>query len=408
LLVAVGMLVAGCNNSADEPTNVAGRDVTPPEPPSCTADCDTRGVYPFTGFAPELGGVASVSATMADADVVGLGEAAHASAGFIGVKIRISRDLIERHGFRVVTWESSRVPARKLQRYVETCEGDPGEATKSLYAIWADVQTRDFTTWLCKWNQAHPSDKVQVHGYDVQAPLDDYNELAAVLDEGMIAGLSTCDRSMTGFPNQEAYDACKAGIGRARAHLHAHPELTAADIALTSFAGWQDEVFMNDSAKSFEARDIAMAKVFLKLRALHFAGKKSLVWAHNIHVVKRHETVAQSWVGGPIVTMGTQLDRELPGRYRTIAVVGMNVSLNRDGYMGPVRPAPSAGSLEAHLQKLGHQAVLIDLRHPRATDVLPAGMRFEMGAPGVEINVPAENYDGVLYLETSPMATLVP
>ncbi|HET9954085.1 MAG TPA: hypothetical protein VFQ61_06260, partial [Polyangiaceae bacterium] len=65
------------------------------------------GVFPVSGYSPRLPAheLAPIAATLADADVVGLGEAAHGSAGFIGIKVRLSRELIEHYGFRVIAWE---------------------------------------------------------------------------------------------------------------------------------------------------------------------------------------------------------------------------------------------------------------------------------------------------------------
>jgi erythromycin esterase-like protein len=185
--------------------------------------------------------------------------------------------------------------------------------------------------------------------------------------------------------------------------------LGTARIALTSLEGWQDESNATDSARSFELRDIAMASVFEGLRQLHFPTKKAVLWAHNIHVVKHHEAVESSWVGGPIVTMGTKLERDLgSARYRAVALIGWEVSLNRDGYRGPVSPAPSGSSLEARLHAAARGSLHLDLHGQDASALVPPGRSFELGAPGVETHVPAQGYDAILYLEQSPMAELVP
>jgi erythromycin esterase-like protein len=387
-----------------------------------------KGAHRLSGFDPDLPStdLGAVRDVVGDAEIVGLGESAHASAGFLGLKIRIAKDLIEKGGFRAVTWESARVPLRRMQQYIDTCQGDPGEAAKSLYAIWSDVQTRDFAAWLCQWNQTHAAERVQVHGFDVQDPGSDFVELsdffhlaAPAESERLIEGLLPCDTGgMSGTTGRDV-TACKTGIAEVERYLDDHAmDLSANDlgaahatarIAITSFAAWQAESTLLSYDASFEARDIGMAKVFEQLRALHFPGTKALIFAHNIHVVKRHETVSQSWVGGPIVTQGTQLDRDLgDGRYRAFAMVGMHVSLNRNGYKGPVSPSPSSSSLEAVLHALGEPALLVDLHAPGVTSLFPAGNTLEMGAPGIEHNVPAENYDGVFYLEESPLAELVP
>jgi erythromycin esterase-like protein len=421
--------LSGCGSSSDDEPSGASTGIgeTSPPPMLDTAVAE-NGVYTLAGFAPELppDDLAPIAASLRDADVVGLGESAHGSAGFLGVKVRISRELIEHHGFRVVTWESHRVPARRLQQYVATCAGDAGEAVKSLIPIWADMQTRDFAGWLCRWNQAHPDDPVQVHGFDVQDPAADAEELKAFVTaaapaqaDWLVTGLSMCDTKFRTTSSDDDHARCLAGIAAFRAFLDLQADalaksgtpvgLATAYIALTSLAAWQDEWLIADPATSFEARDVGMAKVFEQLRALHFPGEKALIWAHNIHVVKRHESVRYSWVGGPIVTQGTQLERDLgEGHYRSLAIIGLNVAINRDGYVGPVPTPPSPESVEVLLQGGARPALFADLHHPNIGRVLTPGTAYEMGAPGAERNVPAESYDGVLYLEDSPPATLVP
>jgi len=428
LAVSLCLVACGAVPSLGEGTASGGRpqaELPPGGRPAC-ADAPegcTRGagVAPLAGYAPTLPpeDLAPVAAALAEADIVGLGEAAHASAGFLGIKVRLSRELIERHGFRAVTWETARVPMRKLDAYVQTCVGDPTQATiDGLDVIWADVQTRDFARWLCEWNRGHPNDRVQVHGVDVQDPRADRTELEqfferAVPNEarGWMAALDACERA-------QGHAACTAGIAKVRGNMDARREelasrgtpagLATAHIALTSYEAWQDATMIPGYAESFEARDIGMARVLEQLRALHFPGKKTVLWAHNIHVVKRHETVADSWVGGPIVTQGTQLDRDLgPGRYRTLALIGWDVFLNRPGQRGHVNPVPTEASLEARLHELGRGALFVDLHHPNVGEVVPAGRAFELGAPGVEVHVPADNYDGILFLDASPMAEVL-
>jgi erythromycin esterase-like protein len=224
----------------------------------------------------------------------------------------------------------------------------------------------------------------------------------------LLTPLAACD---TG-----AYQECKVATDRLRAHFDRQSNelaaattaeaLATARVALTSYAGWQEAAMTRDYARSFEARDLAMADVFLQLRELHFPREKAMIWAHNIHVVKAHETVRQSWVGAPIVTLGSAVAQQLGDRYRAVALIGYDVWLNRPEQRGRVVPSPSARSVEATLHQLGQAALFIDLSQASAAEpsVVPSGVAFELGAPGVETHVPSQNYDGLLYLDHSPMA----
>lgn len=411
-LVGGSSLASACDGGSQEGSPVSPAELTPcvSTPERCSSEA---GVFALSGYAPTLPDdeLEPVGEVLREAEIVGLGEAAHASAGFIGLKIRLSRLLIEQARFRAILWESDRIPARTLDAYVQTCEGDASEAVRSLGPLWADVQTRDFAQWLCEWNQAHPDDRVQVHGFDVQNPQADRAELEQLLSEivpsarTLIASLNACE--------WRQYRACKDALVAIGAELDAIADggaaaatdaVSAARIALTSYAGWQDQLMIAGYARSFEARDIAMANVVLQLRALHFPGEKALLWAHNIHVVKQHESVFESWVGDAIVTQGTALDRELGDGYRAVAMIGHEIWLNRPEQRGRASPRPSPSSFEAVLRAMGAPGYFIDVRHPEASNVLPLDQMLELGAPGVETHVPRNNYDAILYLETSPMA----
>jgi erythromycin esterase-like protein len=178
-----------------------------------------------------------------------------------------------------------------------------------------------------------------------------------------------------------------------------------ARIALVSYQGGQDARYSSDSVRAFEARSVAMAAVFQLLRKRYFPAKKALLWAHNIHVVKQHESVLGSWTGGAIITQGTLLDRELiPGAYRAAAMVGRTVAVNRPEQRGAVSPSPGMNSLEVMLHELGTSVSFLDLQQGHARAVLPESQPVELGAPGVELLVPERCFDGIFFLDESPMA----
>jgi erythromycin esterase-like protein len=78
-----------------------------------------------------------------------------------------------RSGFRAVALETPWATARIATRYVESCTGSPQEAARSIFGVFAFVQMRGLFEWMCKWNTAHPADKVAFWGYDIQDPWSD-------------------------------------------------------------------------------------------------------------------------------------------------------------------------------------------------------------------------------------------
>ncbi|HET9954338.1 MAG TPA: erythromycin esterase family protein, partial [Polyangiaceae bacterium] len=232
------------------------------------------------------------------------------------------------YGFRVIAWESERVRTRKLDDYVRSCAGSASEAVKQLHEYWADEQTRDFARWLCEWNRAHPLDLVHVYGIDVQDPAADRAELRQLLSRTQevpgswqkrktwsplashLGALAICERGHDDLCRVALRDFERTLDEQARsAHaLESTAVIGAARIALTSYSAWQARASIADEARAFEARALGMASVFLQLKSRYFPHRRSILWAHNIHVVKRHSAVRWTWLGTPIETLGTRLE----------------------------------------------------------------------------------------------------
>ncbi|WP_394828945.1 erythromycin esterase family protein [Pendulispora albinea] len=134
------------------------------------------------------------------ARMVGLGESVHTSGGFHQAHERMVKFMVKEMGFRVLALETPRVRALPVTNYVATCQGDPTEALRSIYGVFASTNMRNLVTWMCQWNTEHPKDPVRFVGFDMKEPWFDHLALEAFLREAspadaeaLIEGLSTCD-----------------------------------------------------------------------------------------------------------------------------------------------------------------------------------------------------------------------
>jgi erythromycin esterase-like protein len=354
----------------------------------------------------------------ASASILGIGESIHTSGGFIAAKAALVRHLVEKQGYRVLTFESPRAPiASTMAPYVATCAGNPTAAAQSLFAIWRTGATRDLMSWLCEYNKAHASDPVRVMGFDIQQPEADSAALFSFLTKAGTAtslaeGLATCSAiyDATKPYSDGDHQACIAGLDALDAYVTAHDaDLTSslgadavadAKLASVSYRAWQEEAYQY--SRSFElsnaVRDAGMAFVFKTLRARFFPDQKSIIWAHNTHLSEAHTEVQAGWLAG-VKTMGTILRADLGQTYRSVGFVGYDVQINWPGWGQGKVAAPSPNAYEVLLHGLGYPSLFVRL--DRVDGALDPSVPRPIGTPSEETMAPAHQWDALLYLDVS-------
>ncbi|HEX2223479.1 MAG TPA: erythromycin esterase family protein [Thermoanaerobaculia bacterium] len=240
-----------------------------------------------------------------DARIVSLGEATHGTREFFQMKHRLLEFLVEERGFTHFSIEAGVPEAARINDYVLTGEGDPGELLEGLrYVPWKTQEVLDLILWMRAYN-ASGRGPVQFTGFDMQIASGAAENLRAFLAQAEPAYLAQAESV---FTRMIAIDA----LHRARA--------TAADSALAQ--GFFDHLSANRGAYlaaglSAEKVDWAIqnARVLVQLaelwvtaatnpsaasavRDLRMAdnvqwildhapsGSKIVLWAHNGHVRK--------------------------------------------------------------------------------------------------------------------------
>jgi erythromycin esterase len=387
------------------------------------------GVHPFLGTDVSLppGDLAPLFSLLAGASYVGIGESIHTSGGYYAVKRRLIQELVQQ-GVRVLAMETPRTPATRVERYLATtCEGSAKDALReTIFGVFADDNTAALFEWLCRFNQQHPSDPVHFYGFDAQQPQDDLGQLTSFLRSGsaavadsLLAGLASCRHDLYGdfdpltgrakpYPAEE-YDRCLAGLDALDRHIaDHHRELVAAtsaeavalaEIASVSFRSWQPGLrfFDSDPPLSYEARDIAMHRIFARLRDLYFPGQRVAIWAHNYHLLANHQEVIGDDMAG-VATFGGELRKEVGDDYQAIGLIGYRVEINWPGVgEGPI-DLPSPLSVEAKLDQLDRPFLIVDPQSPW----LGADRVYPLGGPGAGKMVPAQQFRALVFLAHSP------
>jgi erythromycin esterase len=109
--------------------------------------------------------------TVADAAVVGLGEATHRTREFVQCKHRLLRRLVAEHGTRALALEAPFSETVALDDYVAGSDGDLRAALGGLDLSMYEVEAfAALAEWLRAFNDEQPpDDRVRVYGIDVQS-----------------------------------------------------------------------------------------------------------------------------------------------------------------------------------------------------------------------------------------------
>lgn len=114
--------------------------------------------------------LAPVGDALADARIIGLGEATHGTREFFQLKHRIVRYLVEEQGLRLFTMEANLPETMALNNYIVHGEGDALEALAGTHFwVWRNEAVLALVEWLREFNADRPlDDRVRFYGIDAQ------------------------------------------------------------------------------------------------------------------------------------------------------------------------------------------------------------------------------------------------
>jgi len=304
---------------------------------------DSDGIFPLSNVSDEHD-FAPLATLTSQAKIVALGESFHTSEGFHIQRERIIRFLVEKKGVRTVFLESPWAEALVASKYVESCRGTSTEAVNSLLDVWRSKSFAQTLEWLCRYNKAHPNDRVMFAGVDNQNPWADakiirafiYNKkfrsiaLTNDLDK-CVGAKSTSLESFKASPEwdlyvrdnqqvpQEIHDECLRSLEA----LQKMNLSTKAAIAVMSLQSWQKRwYFLNrDEQRFINDRDVGMYEIFNKLYMTRKKGRTILI-GHNYHIAMSSNPNPQ------LSPMGTLLKKEYGPLYEAVGLIGYRVKIN--------------------------------------------------------------------------------
>jgi erythromycin esterase-like protein len=419
LVLALGLTLACAACSTSPLTSQMTPDLG--SPPDLTPALP-EGISPLAGYDPSLPSddLAPLGALIGDRGTVGIGESIHTSGGFQLSRARVIEYLVEQKHFRLIAIEWQRASGDAVEAYLQSGKGTAAGVAMQL-SVWSSQEVEQLLAWLRTFNLAHLDDPVHFMGFDVQQPDVDVTTLktfftaAAPGDAGMLLPpLDKCDlgqgESTTGVSYLGDYPACTAGLDAIDAYFASHQaaltqassadQLLTARVASTGLRAWQTEAydFTSDVPASYQARDDAMAAVYLALKQARHPTLKTVVWAHNYHLRQLGAAVTgDGAVGAP--TMGTRLAAALGDDYFPVAQLAYDVGIDWPNVGCGPQPPADAASMPGLLNTLPIGAALVDLASP----FFQPGQSY--GESDYESMIPAQQYRAIIFLKHSPKMT---
>jgi protein-L-isoaspartate(D-aspartate) O-methyltransferase len=247
-----------------------------------------------------------------DARVVLVGESTHGSSEFHRLRARLTRELVESHGFTIVALEADWPDAARIDKHARDLRV-PDEAWEAFARfptwMWRNEETREFVEWLRARNMPLPPERrARMAGLDLYAMSNSIAELLGFLDRRDPAAaalareryscLTPWQRDPAAYGRAAVTGAYRSCEGEATAMLR---ELMRRrlDQARRVDERWFDaeqnahlvadaelyyRVMYYGGADAWNLRDRHMFRTLLRLLDFHGPTAKVVVWAHNSHI----------------------------------------------------------------------------------------------------------------------------
>lgn len=386
--------------------------------------------------------VEPIGNAVADARIVQLGEPSHGAGSAFAAKARLIKFLHQCLGFDVLIWESGLYDVALTQAGMRGTDDGVAAARRGLFSLWSEAaEARPLFDYV-KASQATLR-PIEMAGFDMQITADGsaerYELDLRIFTQGLrnaglrdrataLAAQATNMRKRllaSNFGSRADVDELSAAARELRALIGTRR--TDFEVAWgpihTEFMDHTVENMRADALQRFDAaqsppttperenrRDALNAVNLRWLVERRFPGRKVVVWAHNVHVMKAYyssdfRAVHLAPKPRDMKPTGIFLEEWFGRQVYTIGITAFDGS---EGFAmgGPVHSIPPApeGSFEAHLHGLGCRYAFLDFRHykrpatPAETIRIP---KFET----ITTSDPGGIYDGVFYIDHMLPAT---
>lgn len=258
--------------------------------------------------------IAALLERIGDARLVLIGESTHGTSEFYRLRARISRALIERHGFRFVAAEADWPDAMRINHYVTDYRPQARVDFKPFARfptwMWRNQEVSEFVEWLRAHNlkQDDRAQRTGFYGLDLYSMFTSIAHVLSYLDS-VDPDAARVARSRYGALTPWQQDPAAYGqavltgryassetavVKMLRDLLERRLEYARKDGELFFDAAQNARVVASaeryyramyyGSVTSWNLRDTHMFDTLLSLLAYHGPSSRGIVWAHNSHV----------------------------------------------------------------------------------------------------------------------------
>jgi protein-L-isoaspartate(D-aspartate) O-methyltransferase len=245
------------------------------------------------------------------ARVVLLGEASHGTSEFYRMRDRITRELIERQGFRIVAVEADWPDASRIDDFIRHAPPAAGRPAFQRFPtwMWRNREVDHLVQWLREWNQDLPEEeRARFYGLDLYSLhssiervlryLEDVDPDAARVARRRYGCLSPWESDPTIYGRMVLsgrYRACESEVVAMLADLLSRRlEYLSRDgtrfldavqnARLVANAEQYYRAMYYGGRESWNLRDTHMFDTLRLLLDFHGPDSRAVVWAHNSHV----------------------------------------------------------------------------------------------------------------------------
>ena len=360
---------------------------------------------------PDSAEITALVERIADARLVLLGEATHGTSEFYRLRARITRELVEHHGFDLVAVEADWPDAQRIDSYVRHLDEPPPEwqaFARFPTWMWRNQEVRDFVDWLREHNSGldDPGARIGFHGLDLYSMfssmgavleyLDAVDTEAAALARERYGCLSPWGQEPAHYGRAVVTgrsESCEAEVldmlgdllGK-RLDYQRHDGLRFLDAVQNARVVADAERYYRamyyGRAESWNLRDTHMFETLQTLLDFRGPGSKAVVWEHNSHI----GDAAATEMGAHGETNVGELCRR---RFQEQAVlVGFGTDHGTvaaaDDWEGPMRIKHVRPALSESYEALCHETDLDAFVLPLRADGNSPGLRESLVPPRLE------------------------
>ncbi len=321
---------------------------------------------PIAGSSPGLGQSDLLPLDfLADAKIVGLGEATHGTKEFFEMKHRIFRYMVEKFDFKAIGFEMDFAESIIFDDYIQGKRSDELKIlmrTSMIFWIWNTEEVRSLLEWMKTYNQGKSeADRLHFYGFDCQFPRYNADFLVDRISKVDLVFASEARQKLALYQQLNSFAGDSSNykiVLKSVNDIYSQIVSRKDDLISRGLSSWDYEIVKQLSRTIVQThdviyrvklkdykiwhRDLYMAENAQWISNLIGQDKKICLWAHNLHI------------SGDIQNkrMGYYLASSLSDQYKKVGFVFTNGTFHPGPWAIETPPIANSINYILHQSKL--------------------------------------------------------